>query len=139
MMFPHASNFRYGSQITFAVAAGAGVLGAIVPGDPLWQRIASPVFAFVMVGGGFAAGWLILKFFAVILGRIAPSIVRAIGLLYFYMAPVGAVLQLVFSALDPAGIQGQEISLREMILFVPAAVGVSAGVRRVLQEYAVAV
>ena len=139
MTLPHSPEFRRGPQIIFVVAALAGVLATIVPGEPFWLRVASIPYAFVMVGAGFAAGWLVVHFVRVMLGWISPSLVRGLGLLYFYLPPIGAVLLPLLSAYDAAGLQGQEMSLREMILYVPASLGVSAGARHVLNQYLVAV
>jgi len=139
MTWPHTSEFRRGAQIIFWVSTAAGVLGTLVPGEPAWQRIASIPYAFVMVGGGFAAGWLVAHFWRLTLGWIAPSLAYRLSVLYFYGAPLSAVLLPLLSTYDAAGLEGQGVSLREMILYVPASLGVSAGVRHALNQYVVAV
>ena len=130
---------RRGPQLIFVVTVVAGVLGMLVPGEPTWQRWAALPYAFFLVGGAFAGGWIIAHFIRLFFGWISLRLARGLSLLYFYAAPLGAILLLVLSASDSAGIDGQEISLREMILFVPASLGFSAGVRQVLNSHLVAV
>jgi hypothetical protein len=132
MALAHSPEFRRGPQLLLAVTTVAGLLGTLVPGEPSWQRVVALPYAFFLVCGGFAAGWLLAHVFRLLFGWISQGLARGLSLLYFYGAPLGAILMLLLSAWDPAGIDGQEVTLREMILFVPASLGISAGIRHVL-------
>lgn len=138
MPYPHSPEFRYGSHIVFAVALLAGVIGTAMPGVPFALRVASLPIAFAMVGTGFAGGWLVVHLLRLMLGWISPLLVYRFGLLYFYAPPIGAALLPLLSAFDAAGPNGQPLSWHEMLMYVPASLGVSAGARHVLNQYVAA-
>src|SRR5262245_35745709 len=134
MMLPHRAEFRHGREIVFWSATAAGATAMLVPGEPYWSRMLSLPGAYFMVGGVFGGGWLIAHFFRLVLGWLSPTLAILACVFYFYGTLLGAAAMLLIIPLDPERPSGQE--LRELILFVPAALGVAAGTRYVLNRYA---
>jgi hypothetical protein len=133
-MFPHEESAPYRRPVLLVVTMVAALVGIVAPGQSIGMRLASPFMALAAVGGGYAVGWLVLKFQALIWGRIAPRAVRGLCLAFFYLFVVGTLLNLLLYPSIAPDLKAEGISFANFVAMLPAGLGAAAGAYRVYLE-----
>jgi membrane protease YdiL (CAAX protease family) len=134
MTLPHDQEWPYRRAVFLVAALLSAVVIAAAPGHGLAFRIAAPAMALLAAGGGFVAGWVALKFQAVIWSQVFPRFIDRLCILAYYFFAVGGLLNLLVYPFVKADLDASGIPLSEIAMYLAAGAGAAAGAFRVLSD-----